>query len=113
MESGGEFGTGDAGLGVEFRITIARIGLAANACDDPLAEVPDEMKNEVANRVGIRVATSPDLIIGESGEAVLNACFLLTEALRSGTYEGLVNCGNVGQIRIAHSDRIGAKGRYQ
>ena len=113
METGGKFSTRNASSSTEFNVAIARIGHPSDAGDNPLTEVADQVEYKVADRVGIRVAPSPNLILREAGEAIENAPFLLAKVGGCSTGKGLVEGKNVWQNRAAHSDRIGAKGRYQ
>ena len=78
-ESGGEFGLGDAGGGVELAVALADVGGVADAGDDPLAHVAGEVKEEVADGVFGLVSAEPQLIFVETGDAVIDSVDVFAE----------------------------------
>lgn len=87
----GEFGCGRTGASGEFGIASAKVGLAADAGEDPLSNVAAEMEDEVAGRVFVLAAAGPDLVVGEAAEAIVDARGELLELARRAIREEAID----------------------
>jgi hypothetical protein len=67
-----EFGFTDAALGVELMSTLANIRRSTEPADDPLSNIALEVKDQIANAVGCRVGSPPDVLNRQSLDGLLD-----------------------------------------
>jgi len=69
VEPSAEVSRRDRAALVELLLTAPRVGGAAEAADDPLADIPRQMENEISDAVARLIGAPPELLPREAVEA--------------------------------------------
>src|ERR1035441_7765966 len=66
--------------GIEFAVTISRVGRAADTRDDPLANITGQMQQEISDGIFRLMPAQPDLVFGQARKAFVEAVHVLFES---------------------------------